>query len=119
MRSESETVGAETTLTRPRAPAHLHPDDGIDEEQHGDQKADVGQGLEGKQRYDLEFKGRQLPGSAACSRRQYKESCPKADLSRLFGAVSPGAVLFRGAILCRCPHLLTEMEAAGHREAHN
>lgn len=35
------------------------------------------------------------------------------------GAVSPGAVLFRGAILCRCPHLLTEMEAAGHREARN
>lgn len=35
------------------------------------------------------------------------------------GAVSPSAVLFRGAILCRCPHPLTEMETVGHREAHN
>lgn len=34
----------------PNISAHLHPDDGIDEEKHGNQKADVGEGLERKQR---------------------------------------------------------------------
>lgn len=63
----------------PDAPAHLHPNDGIDEEKHGNQKADVGKGLEGKQRYAHEFQGRQLPGSATCSPRQYRSSHAEAD----------------------------------------
>lgn len=28
---------------------HLHPNDGIDEEKHGNQKADIGESLQGKQ----------------------------------------------------------------------
>lgn len=80
---EPEIIWATTVPNQaPDAPAHLHPNDGVDEEKHGDQKADVGEGLEGKQRYDHEFKGRQLPGSTTCPHGQSRNSCPEADLYR-------------------------------------
>lgn len=52
----------------PDAPAHLHSDDGVDEEKHGNQKADVGEGLEGTQRHDHEFREQQLQGPPPTSR---------------------------------------------------
>ena len=64
----------------PKAPTHLHPNDGIDEEKHGNQKADIGKGLEGSRDMTMNLKA----GSSGVSKlhpRQCRNFCSQADLN--------------------------------------
>ena len=54
---KSETTWATAVPHQaPKAPTHLHPNDGVDEEKHGNQKADIGKSLEGSRDMTMNLK---------------------------------------------------------------
>ena len=79
---KSETTWATAfSHQAPKAPTHLHPNDGIDEEKHGDQKADIGKGLEGSRDTTVNLNAGSSGVNKLHPRQCKSQARPDADLN--------------------------------------